>query len=405
VVVNVFLVISQRSRLYDSAKKELYNEIQLMGTFVREPLLRNDYDEVEQFLLQWGEEHKEILIINAVMPNKFVLVQYNSLKDSPHSYKLENRVQYLKKDLMTIEVVKDFKHVDSILNILQWQLIIGSIVLSIFFGASLWFTIKKLAIKPLESIVNERTKELIEKNKELEQVMYASSHDLRSPLVNIDGYNKIISKGFEKIMSIIENNGVSGEIKEKVSKIVEEDIVESEQYISASVGKMSNLLAGLLYLSRVGRSELLKEKLDMNELINDIKNSMAYQFQETGTKLEIAELPSCIGDRTQVMQIFSNLIENALKYLDSNRSGLIKISGTTKHKESVYCVEDKGVGIALEHQEKIFEIFHQLEPEKSSGEGMGLTIVSKIIARHNGRVWVESERDKGSKFFISLPKE
>jgi signal transduction histidine kinase len=101
--------------------------------------------------------------------------------------------------------------------------------------------------------------------------------------------------------------------------------------------------------------------------------------------------------------LFSNLIENALKYLDSERSGVINVSGRKENGHSVYYVEDNGIGISPKYQEKIFEIFYQLEPSKEEGEGLGLAIASKIVQSHSGKIWVESEIGKGSKFVVSLP--
>jgi signal transduction histidine kinase len=98
-------------------------------------------------------------------------------------------------------------------------------------------------------------------------------------------------------------------------------------------------------------------------------------------------------------------LDNALKYLDDSRPGMIHIYGKIDNGQSIYCVEDNGVGIASEHQNKIFEVFHRLEPDKKSGEGLGLTIVRRILDRHNGKIWVESELGKGSKFFVSLPSD
>jgi signal transduction histidine kinase len=100
--------------------------------------------------------------------------------------------------------------------------------------------------------------------------------------------------------------------------------------------------------------------------------------------------------------LFSNLIGNALKYLDSERSGVIKVSGRKEYDHSVYCVEDNGIGISPEHQEKIFDLFYQLAPSKSEGDGLGLSIASKIVHSHGGKIWVESGLGKRSKFFVSL---
>jgi signal transduction histidine kinase len=373
-----------------------------MGTLIREPLLRQDYDEVEQFLLQWAEEHENILEINAVMPNKFVLVQYKRLKEGTDRYTMENRVQYLKKDLITIKATIDLKPVNSIVNTLKWQLLIGSIVVFLFFGAILWFIIKRLGIKPLENLVKERTQELLDKNKELEQIVYITSHDLRSPLVNVEGYNNIIGNATGKVISVLESGEVSAEIKNKISAIVKEDIVNSEKYISSSVSKMNALINGLLQLSRLGKIEIKKERLDMNDIIDDITSEMKYQLQQGGIKLDVSELPSCVGDRTQINQLFSNLLDNSIKFLDPKRQGIINISGNTHNNQSVYRIEDNGIGVSPEHHGKIFEIFHKLSLHMD-GKGMGLSIVQIILNRHKGKILVESEKGKGSKFFIYLP--
>jgi signal transduction histidine kinase len=92
-----------------------------------------------------------------------------------------------------------------------------------------------------------------------------------------------------------------------------------------------------------------------------------------------------------------------VKFLDESRPGKIRIYGKIQNNKSLYCVEDNGIGVAIEQQHKIFQIFYQHEPGKGKGEGIGLTIVRRIIDKHDGKVWVESEPGKGSKFFVSLP--
>jgi signal transduction histidine kinase len=118
----------------------------------------------------------------------------------------------------------------------------------------------------------------------------------------------------------------------------------------------------------------------------------------------LEELPGCVGDRDQIDQAFSNLLNNAVKYLHPKRKGLIKIWGRQEGSMSVYCVEDNGVGIPPEHQDRVFEIFHRVDPAGGvAGDGLGLSIVSRILDRHQGRIWLESEPGKGSKFFVALP--
>ncbi len=247
------------------------------------------------------------------------------------------------------------------------------------------------------------TAKLLTKNKELEQLLYVTSHDLRSPLVNVDGYSKELDYSLKELMSSIENVHVPSSIKDKITPIVKEDIPESLHYIQISVAKMETLLKGILTLSRLGRIEVKIEEIDMNKMMTDIVDNHSFRLNELRIKIEVSKLPNCKGDSSQVNQVFSNIMDNAIKYSDSERSSGINISGYKDKNLSVYCIDDNGLGIAPEHQDKIFEIFYQLEPNRFKGEGMGLTIAHRIIEKHKGKIWVESELGKGSKFFVSLP--
>jgi signal transduction histidine kinase len=139
-------------------------------------------------------------------------------------------------------------------------------------------------------------------------------------------------------------------------------------------------------------------------MITDIIDNHRFRLNELSIKTEVSTLPDCRGDSSRINQVFSNLFDNAIKYSDSERSGVIHISGYKDKDQSVYCIEDNGIGIAPEHQAKIFEIFYQLNPKEVRGDGMGLTIARRIIEKHNGRIWIESKAGRGSKFFVSLPE-
>ncbi len=246
-------------------------------------------------------------------------------------------------------------------------------------------------------------KELEQKNKELQQVVYFTSHDLRTPLVNIEGFSKELGKSVNELFAAFQKGSFPEDIKEKVGFIVENEVPESQKYISISITKMESLLSGLLKLSRLGSAELEIEKIDMNELISDVLSILKVHTNYSDVKMKISELPSCMGDERQINQVFSNIIGNAIKYLDPTRVGIIRISGYEDNGQSVYCVEDNGIGIAPEYQVRIFDIFHRLEPERNEGEGLGLNIVQSTVERHNGKIWVESEPGRGSEFYIALP--
>ena len=291
---------------------------------------------------------------------------------------------YDEKDIQLLEIIAD--HIAPILNV------------------RLQRDRQEKARKQAEQERERLNAELARKNKELEQIVYVTSHDLRSPLVNVQGFSKELDYSLKELASAINSEGVPMDVRDKIASILEEEIPEAMQYIQASISKMDSLLSGLLRLSRLGRAAIKTKKLDMNNLIADVASTFEFQIKEADVTLTISELLPCKGDATQINQVFSNLLGNALKFLDPARPGIIRISGYKEKEQSVYCVEDNGIGIAHEHQEKMFEIFHKLEPAVD-GQGLGLTIVSRILDRHTGNVWVESEPGKGSKFFVSLPNE
>jgi len=253
--------------------------------------------------------------------------------------------------------------------------------------------------------------ELAEKNNELEQVIYVTSHDLRSPLVNLQGFSQELGYSLKELRSFIEQGDpVSTNTKKKITELLE-DIFDSLKYIQSSTFKMDILLSGLLKVSRVSRMDSSFETIDMNHLIAEITNAFEFQLKEAHVNLQVGELPPCFGNQLHLNQVFSNLLNNALKYLDPQRPGEIKITAKEtntdngKQRQVIYCVEDNGIGISREYHKKIFELFSRLNPDDTEGEGLGLTIVNKIISRHHGKVWVESEPGKGSSFFVSLPMQ
>ena len=247
-------------------------------------------------------------------------------------------------------------------------------------------------------------KTLASKNEELESIVFISSHDLRSPLVNIQGFSGELGYSCKEIGTIIDQTDVSPETKGRLSAILRDDIELSLEYITNSTNRMDMLIKGLLKLSRLGRAAMDIGTLDMNKIASDILDTMHYQIAKMNVEVQIEDLPKCLGDESQINQVFTNLLSNAIKYLDDNRQGKINISGYSNGDISVYCVHDNGVGIATKYFDVIFEIFHRLNPTKSaSGEGLGLTIVKRIIDRHNGRIWVESEVGVGSSFYVDLP--
>jgi PAS domain S-box-containing protein len=244
--------------------------------------------------------------------------------------------------------------------------------------------------------------ELENKTKEMEQLLYVSSHDLRSPLINIQGFSHEIKKSYDNLTNIIREEKEIEDIRNKSAVIINNEIPEFINYISLSVFKMNVLISGLLKLSRLGRLVLNPKVIKMNKLISEVLSFFEYRIKNNKIKITISKLPDCYCDENSVNQVFSNLIDNAIKFSDPQKTLEISISGYKEENDAIYCVSDTGIGIDKKQVKKIFEVFQKLD-NKSSGDGLGLSIVSKILDKQNGKIWVESEIGIGSKFYVSLP--
>ncbi len=259
--------------------------------------------------------------------------------------------------------------------------------------------------KEAEQARERLLKELRVKNEELESIVFIASHDLRSPLVNIEGFAGELKKSCLEIQSLLDRISCPPDVHQRLEHLLGSDIPESIQFISAGAGKMDSLLSGLLRLSRIGTATIHIEPIRMNALLQAVLGAMRYQVRELGVRVDLGDLPDCLGDAVQVNQVFSNLIDNAIKYRHPDRPVQIRISGTVEGDKAVYAVADNGIGINPNHFDKIFEIFHQLNPGGTRrGEGLGLTIIRRILNRLDGRIWVRSQPEVGSTFFVSLPK-
>lgn len=238
----------------------------------------------------------------------------------------------------------------------------------------------------LEMRVKKRTEQLKKSNEELQQFAYIASHDLQEPLRMVASYMQLLEKKYK------------GKLDEK-----------ADQYINFAVdgaSRMKALINDLLDFSRLDTKAKPMQLSDFNEILDDVTHNLKVAIKESKTQIEIiGKMPSLIVDSTQIIQLFQNLINNAIKFRNQDITPIIKISAEEQPKQWVFKISDNGIGIEKEYYDRIFIIFQRLNNRvEYPGTGIGLAICKKIVERHGGQIWLESEVGKGSTFFFSIKK-
>jgi signal transduction histidine kinase len=245
--------------------------------------------------------------------------------------------------------------------------------------------------------LEQRTEQLQAKNAELNDFLYVISHDLRAPLINLEGFSRVLQDS----IGVLEEALPSPWPKRWPE--LRDDIGESLDFIVRSVGKMDFLVRGLIELSRIDRRPALTQTLALDGLVADVLDSFRYTIGERGIAVRIDPLPSVIGDAVRINQVFGNLIDNAVKYTKPAGAASIHIGCVRRNGTPQFFVRDNGVGIRAEDQGKIFRLFGRVGGHAVPGDGIGLTAVKRIVEKQGGRIWVESALGEGSTFWFTLP--
>jgi PAS domain S-box-containing protein len=246
---------------------------------------------------------------------------------------------------------------------------------------------------------------LAAKSRENEAFVYSVSHDVRGPLVNIQGFSRELERSCSELLETVAADPVPAAIRERARRIVDEDMTESLRFMQTSVQHLSNIVDALLRLSRLGRVVYQNELVDVATVVRRVLDSTQGRIDEEHAEVVLRDLPRAWSDSGAVEQIFANLIANALRYRDRARPLRLEIGGSTSvdRRNVVYFVKDSGSGIPASALPKLFTAFRRFHPEAGAGEGIGLATVRRIVERQHGAIRVESKVGEGSTFFLELP--
>lgn len=243
---------------------------------------------------------------------------------------------------------------------------------------------RTLEVANLNKSLQERANQLETLNAELESFSYSVSHDLKAPLRSIQGFTDIILQEH------------SDELNIEVARLF--------SIVKKNARRMDQLIKDLLDLTRVSRADLKFKKINMNEIIDEVISNDFNNLDQEKVKINIAPLLNSYGDPVLIRQVWQNLISNAIKYSQKKDVSLIEISSSVKANSVVFSIKDNGVGFNPEYSNKLFNIFQRLHnSEEFEGTGVGLAIIKRIINRHQGEAWAESEEGKGATFYFTLP--
>ena len=231
----------------------------------------------------------------------------------------------------------------------------------------------------------ERLNSTLERqNQELDEFTYMASHDLQEPLRKLIAFSGLLEK----------------DLGEDLPEAAEKDL----HFITEAAKRMERLIHDLLALSRSGRTALKRQRVSLNDCADSAKEALSSRIEETGAEISRDNLPEIWCDPAQIVQLYQNLLGNALKFVGSS-SPVVRLTVEQVDGRYVFGVEDNGIGIAQEDQEQIFAPFKRLHGQTEyDGTGIGLSICRKVIERHEGKIWVESEPGKGATFKFTIPQ-
>lgn len=372
---------AKRNKTYIVSKQFSYNKNNYFVAYF--PIRGKDYFDGYVAVLYNFENLSSSVISNVIFSEYNIqILSNNKIIYSPPAH----RATSLKKYWSVVSNFKKYGKQWTIIVWPSWELLQDNrswASFCILFCGLIFSLIVALLFKIKQDLSNEKNL-LRSSNNDLESFSYSISHDLRSPLRHIVGFIDLLKK--EENANLADN---------------------SKRYlniISESASRMSALIDGILMLSRAGRKEMSKTFFPLDELISEVLTDLSPEYHERQIEWSINELPTIYADRSSFKLVMQNLLSNAIKFTRLKDPAKIMVSCSTSGNYNKICISDNGAGFKSEYTNKIFTLFHRLHKESEyEGTGIGLANVERIVRRHHGKVWAESELGQGATFFVLIP--
>lgn len=416
-VFATWLIASQqRNLLLDNEKQRDNLEFDLIGEFISESFLKNDYAVVQQFLKDWSEKREHIVALTATAKNGFQFLNYTRPNPAKKTHSLKRRVLFSQGNYLDLEIIDDSASIEKIIKKLNWQLLLIFSIIMALLGFILWITLTKIALIPLEREINKRTEEIRQHRDHLEQLVFERtqeletakevaefasraksdflsnmSHELRTPLNGILGYAQILRR--DKELSTQQSDGLN--------------------IIQQSGQHLLTLINDILDLSKIEarKMELYATAFHLPNFLESLAGIINMRAQEKETTFVYEHnnsLPSGVeADEKRLRQVLINLLGNAVKFTDQGTVTLqVSVLNDTppSPKQIRFEIIDTGVGMTPEQLEKIFLPFEQVgdTERRATGTGLGLAISRQLVELMNSQLQVKSELEKGSTFWFDL---
>lgn len=366
-------------------------ELDLLTLIIGDALQQARFDDVFTLIDSWGSRNPSVVELRVVAVNGYVLGSYRRAQSAQHRHELSSTLNYGYREAATLYIARDVSEIYAANDLLIAEMAVGLSILGLLLGYLVYVSARRheaaeelrALTGQLEQRVHERTAELEAANRELQAFSYSVAHDLSTPLRALHGFSEVLVEDYG---SRLDAQGL--------------DFLRRIQLASR---RMAQLIDDLLRLSKVSRNDLQRCTIDLTALVQTVADDVRATEPERSVQVGVDAELAVVADPALLRIALTHLMANAFKFTRHRPDAHIEFGRMELDGELVYFIRDNGVGFNMAFADKLFKPFQRLHntPE-FEGTGIGLSIVARIVERHGGRIWAQSELDRGATFFFTL---